>query len=94
MFFLQCNCEVILLCYTYNYGHPVKQQQQQLFYSGTTRVSQYQKKLSLTHAYPDHQSSFIIFLLNSNCTSKNGYRVSELVVFIGENSWNDTIISC
>jgi len=32
--------------------------------SGTTRVSRYQKKHSLTHAsYPDHQPSFISFLL-------------------------------
>jgi len=30
--------------------------------SGTTRVSQYQKKHSPTHTYPDHQSSFICFL--------------------------------
>jgi len=31
--------------------------------SGTTRVSQYQKKHSPTDTYPDHQSSFICFLL-------------------------------
>jgi len=30
--------------------------------SGTTWVSQYQKKHSPTHTYPDHQSSFICFL--------------------------------
>ena len=38
---------------------------QQSFYgplSGTAQVSQYQKKQSPTHTYPDHQSSFISFL--------------------------------
>jgi len=38
---------------------------QQPFYgplSGTTRVSQYQKKHSSTHTYPDHQPFFISFL--------------------------------
>jgi len=30
--------------------------------SETTWVSRYQKKHSLTHTYPDHQSSFICFL--------------------------------
>jgi len=41
-----------------------QQQQQQPFYgllSGTTRVSQYQKKHSPTRTYSDHQSSFIIY---------------------------------
>ena len=32
------------------------------FLSGTTRVSQYQKKHSPTHTYHDHQSSLICFL--------------------------------
>jgi len=39
--------------------------QQQLFHvplSGSTRVSQYQKKDSPTHTYPDYQPSFISFL--------------------------------
>jgi len=31
-------------------------------FSGTTRVSQYQNKHSLTHTYPDHQLSIISFL--------------------------------
>ena len=31
-------------------------------WSGTTRVGWYQKKLSPTHARPDHRTSFIIFL--------------------------------
>jgi len=31
-------------------------------FSGTTRVSQYWKKHSSTHTYPDHQLSFISFL--------------------------------
>ena len=31
-------------------------------WSGTTRVGRYQKKHSPTHTYPDHRSSFIIFL--------------------------------
>jgi len=42
-----------------------QQQQQQLFCSpssGTTWVSQYQKKHLPTHTYPDHQPSFISFL--------------------------------
>ena len=42
-----------------------RQQQHQSFYSHlsqTTRLSQNQKKHSLTHTYPDHQSSFIGFL--------------------------------
>jgi len=30
--------------------------------SVTTQVSRYQKKHSLTHTYPDHQSSFISFI--------------------------------
>ena len=33
-----------------------------LDFSRTTRVSLYQKKHSLTHTYPDHQSSFICYL--------------------------------
>jgi len=31
-------------------------------WSGTTRVSQYQKKHLPTHTHPDHRTSFIVFL--------------------------------
>ena len=47
-----------LQCNTHTHTQPFNG-----LWSGTTRVGRYQKKHSPTHIYPDHRTSFIIFLL-------------------------------
>ena len=53
---LHNNCTSACKC---SYTHT---QQFNGLWSGTTRVGQYQKKLSPTHTHPDHRTSFINFL--------------------------------
>ena len=76
-----------------------EQQQPQTFYgplSGTTGVSQYQKKHSPTHIYPDHQPSFISFLHLLRFTASSLFNLcawqsfctTSLQVLFGIPLWN------
>jgi len=82
------------ICSTMKYVTQHQQQQQQSFYGPlprTTWVSQYQKKHSLTHTYPDYQSSFISFPYRLwstasslfNLCARQSFSTISLQVFFG-----------